>query len=87
MISLPPSVRIFLYGAPVDGRMGFDALSGLAASALGLDRKPSGKYVIAGLRRQAHLRERAGLTLRRRSPRRPSQRPPAWPSSGPTPTA
>ena len=88
MISLPPSVRIFLYGAPVDGRMGFDALSGLAASALGLDRKPSGKYVIAGLRRQAHLRDRDGLAPRRRhSPRRPSQRPPAGPCSRPTPTA
>lgn len=37
MISLPPSVRIYLYGAPVDGRMGFDALAGLVASALGID--------------------------------------------------
>lgn len=37
MISLPPSVRIFLYGAPVDGRMGFDALSGLVTSGFGLD--------------------------------------------------
>ncbi len=37
MISLPPSVRIYLYGASVDGRMGFDALSGLVASAIGLD--------------------------------------------------
>lgn len=37
MISLPPSVRIFLYGTPVDGRMGFDALSGLVMSAMGFD--------------------------------------------------
>jgi len=37
MIALPPSVRIFLYGVPVDGRMGIDALSGLVSSALALD--------------------------------------------------
>ena len=37
MIALPPSVRIYLYAAPVDGRLGFDALAGLVASALGLD--------------------------------------------------
>jgi transposase len=37
MITLPPSVRICLYSAVVDGRMGMDALSGTVTSALKLD--------------------------------------------------
>jgi transposase len=37
MISLPPSVRIYLCSSLVDGRMGIDALSGMVISSLGLD--------------------------------------------------
>ena len=37
MISLPPSVRIYLCADVVDGRMGIDALSGMVSSAFGLD--------------------------------------------------
>ena len=37
MISLPPSVRIYLCAQPVDGRRGIDALSAMVRSTLALD--------------------------------------------------
>jgi transposase len=37
MISLPPSVRIYLCTQPVDGRKGMDSLSALVRSTLDLD--------------------------------------------------
>jgi transposase len=37
MISLPPSVRIYLCAQSLDGRKGIDALSALVRSSLGLD--------------------------------------------------
>ena len=37
MVTLPPSVRLFVATAPVDGRKGFDALSLYVQSQLQLD--------------------------------------------------
>jgi transposase len=37
VLTLPPSVRIWVATAPVDGRKGIDALAAIARSALGLD--------------------------------------------------
>jgi len=37
MISLPPSVRIYLCAQPIDGRRGIDALSAMVRSVLGVD--------------------------------------------------
>ena len=37
MISLPPSVRIYLCAQPIDGRKGIDSLSALVRSTLHLD--------------------------------------------------
>jgi hypothetical protein len=37
MVTLPPSVRLFVATTPVDGRKGFDALSLYVQSALQLD--------------------------------------------------
>ncbi|MFO0653446.1 MAG: HAMP domain-containing sensor histidine kinase, partial [Polyangiales bacterium] len=77
--------------AQAGGRIEADSLAG-SGTTFDLwwlvQRKPSGKYVIAVGRGRSHLRERAGLTRRRCcTPRRPSQRPPAGPASRPTPTA
>jgi transposase len=37
MMSLPPSVRIYLCAQPIDGRRGIDALSAMVRSVLGVD--------------------------------------------------
>ncbi len=37
MISLPPSVRIYLCAQPIDGRRGIDALSAMVRSVLDVD--------------------------------------------------
>ena len=37
MLSLPPSVRVFLAAAAVDGRLGIDGLAALVRDAFGLD--------------------------------------------------
>ena len=56
MISLPPSVRIYLCAALVDGRMGIDALSGMVSSSLGLDPGSGHLFVfLAGRGRCARI--------------------------------
>ena len=52
MISLPPSVRIYLCADVVDGRMGIDALSGMVASALSLDPLSGHLFVFLAARRR-----------------------------------
>jgi hypothetical protein len=37
VISLPPSVRIYLCAQPIDGRRGIDALSAMVRSTLDID--------------------------------------------------
>jgi transposase len=45
MLSLPPSVRIYLATQPVDGRKGVDSLTALVRSALGHDPLSGHLYV------------------------------------------
>lgn len=56
MISLPPSVRIYLCAAPVDGRRGIDALSGMVLATLALDPLSGHLFVfLAGRGRYARI--------------------------------
>ena len=52
MISLPPSVRIYLCADVVDGRMGIDALSGMVSSTLSLDPLSGHLFVVLAARRR-----------------------------------
>jgi transposase len=52
MISLPPSVRIYLCADIVDGRMGIDALSGMVSSTLSLDPLSGHLFVFLAARRR-----------------------------------
>ena len=45
MLSLPPSVRIFVAPQPVDGRKGVDSLAAIVRSALSLDPLSGHLYV------------------------------------------
>jgi transposase len=45
MLSLPPSVRIYLATQPVDGRKGVDSLAAMVRSALGHDPLSGHLYV------------------------------------------
>jgi transposase len=45
MLSLPPSVRIYVATQPVDGRKGVDSLTALVRSALGHDALSGHLYV------------------------------------------
>lgn len=45
MLSLPPSVRIFVATRPVDGRKGVDSLTAVVRSALSLDPLSGHLYV------------------------------------------
>jgi transposase len=45
MLSLPPSVRIFVATQPVDGRKGVDSLAAMVRSALSLDPLSGHFYV------------------------------------------
>jgi transposase len=45
MLSLPPSVRIFVATQPVDGRKGVDSLAAIVRSALSLDPLSGHLYV------------------------------------------
>ncbi len=45
MLSLPPSVRIFVATQPVDGRKGMDSLAAIVRSALGQDPLSGHLYV------------------------------------------
>lgn len=56
MISLPPSVRIYLCATCVDGRQGLDALAGLVTSTLALDPLSGHLFVfLAGRARYARI--------------------------------
>lgn len=56
MISLPPSVRLFLCAAMVDGRMGIDALAGMVQSRLALDPLSGHLFIfLAGRGRYARI--------------------------------
>jgi hypothetical protein len=45
MLSLPPSVRVFVATQPVDGRKGVDSLTAIVRSALGQDPLSGHLYV------------------------------------------
>lgn len=51
MLSLPPSVRIFVATQPVDGRKGVDSLAALVRSALALDPLSGHLFVFFSKRR------------------------------------
>lgn len=56
MISLPPSVKIFLCASPVDGRKGIDTLAALVQSHFGLDPLSGHLFLfLAGHGRQARI--------------------------------
>ncbi len=56
MISLPPSVRIYLCADVIDGRMGIDAFSGMVSSTLSLDPLSGHLFVfLAGRGRYARI--------------------------------
>lgn len=48
MLTLPPSVRIFVGVAPVDMRRSFDALAGLASQVVGQDPRSGHLFVFVG---------------------------------------
>ena len=51
MLSLPPSVRIFLATQPVDGRKGVDSLATLVSNAFALDPLSGHLFVFFSRRR------------------------------------
>jgi transposase len=56
MIMLPPSVHIFLYTQPIDGRKGIDTLAALVQSACALDPLTGHLFVfLAGRGRYARI--------------------------------
>lgn len=52
MLTLPPSVRIYVAAAPVDGRRGIDALAGTVLSTMSLD--PLSGYLFCFLSKRRH---------------------------------
>lgn len=48
MLTLPPSVKIFVATAPIDMRRSFDALAGLAKEAVGVDPATGHLFVFFG---------------------------------------
>lgn len=50
MLSLPPTIRVFVAATPVDLRKGFDGLSGLVRNALGQDPLSGHLFVFFGRR-------------------------------------
>lgn len=53
MLTLPPSVKIYVATAPVDARKSFDGLSGLVQSQFGLE--PLSGHLFAFLNRRGHI--------------------------------
>jgi transposase len=51
MLTLPPSVRIFVAAQPVDMRRSFDGLAGIAAAVVGLDPRSGHLFVFFGRNR------------------------------------
>jgi transposase len=51
VLSVPPSVSIFLYAAPADMRKGFDGLSGLVREQFGADPTDGSLYLFVNRRR------------------------------------
>lgn len=51
MLSVPPSVSIFLYAEPTDMRKGFDGLSGLVREQFGADPTDGSLYLFVNRRR------------------------------------
>jgi transposase len=66
MISLPPSIRVFLHSPPTDLRKGFDALSGLVTTDFSQD-PTSGHLFLFVNRRRDRLKilywDRDGLAI------------------------
>ena len=52
MLTLPPSVRIYLATTPVDGRRGIDSLAGTVLSAMGL--QPLSGHVFCFISKRRH---------------------------------
>lgn len=53
MLSLPPSVKIYVAAQPVDARKSFDGLAALVASEFGLE--PLSGHLFVFLNRRGHL--------------------------------
>jgi transposase len=53
MLTLPPSVKIYVAAVPVDARKSFDGLAALVESQLGLE--PLGGHLFVFLNRRGHL--------------------------------
>jgi transposase len=51
MLSIPPTVPIFLYTQPTDMRKGFDGLSGIVRSALRADPQDGSLFLFVNRRR------------------------------------
>ena len=51
MISLPPSIRVFLHSPPTDLRKGFDALCGLVTTAFAQDPTSGHLFLFVNRRR------------------------------------
>lgn len=51
MLTLPPSVKIYVATAPIDMRRSFDALAGLARDAVGIDATTGHLFVFFGRHR------------------------------------
>lgn len=53
MLTLPPSVKIYVAAAPVDARKSFDGLAALVESQMGLE--PLGGHLFVFLNRRGHV--------------------------------
>ncbi len=53
MLTLPPSVKIYVAAEPVDARKSFDGLAGLVQSEFGLE--PLSGHLFAFLNRRGHI--------------------------------
>lgn len=53
MLTLPPSVKIYVAAQPVDARKGFDGLAGMVEAEFGLE--PMSGHLFVFLNRRGHL--------------------------------
>ena len=66
MLTLPPSVRIYLATTPVNGRRGIDSLAGTVLSAMGLQPLSGHVFCFISKRRhqiKIHFWDRTGFVL------------------------
>ena len=68
MLTLPPSVKIYVAAQPVDARKSFDGLAALVEAEFGLE--PLSGHLFVFLNRRGHVAQQADAAQRPALPRR-----------------